>query len=55
MPYFTAADGNYPYRPLKQADPVFRRVRETAERTAAEQAMPDASRAAAETQELEAG
>jgi hypothetical protein len=34
MPYFTAADGNYPYRPRKEADPMFRLVRESAERTA---------------------
>jgi hypothetical protein len=35
MPYFTGANGDYPYRPRKQADPVFRQVRESAERAAA--------------------
>jgi hypothetical protein len=36
MPYFNANDGDYPYRPRKQADPMFRAVREDAERRAAQ-------------------
>ena len=34
MPFFTAADGDYPHRPRKQPDPMFRLVRESAERAA---------------------
>lgn len=63
MPYFNAADGKYPYRPRKQADPMFRLVREAAERAAGSAApagsgrlalVPDLDRAD-EPAELEAG